>query len=154
MEVPYVIKSDRWGGLGVFAATDIKAGTKVWAFGKANVTVLDEDEAKAICTRQDPAALAHLLRMNYWIQPVDGGAPKMVDIRADDGRFFNHGVPPNVGPQSGSDDKFSTYALVDIREGEELVDDYRTYAEEPAWYSALLVEQGVDVSYIDTRAKA
>lgn len=150
MEVPYAVKPDRWGGLGLFAAADIKKGTRVWAFEKANITVLTEDEAKVICARQDPSALVHLLRMNYWVQPADKGAPKMVDIRSDDGRFFNHGVPPNVGAQPvESGDKLGTYALVDIRAGDELVDDYRTYAKEPAWYAALLSEQGVDMSYIE-----
>ena len=41
-----------------------------------------------------------------------------------------------------------TYALRDIAVGEELVDDYNTYGQEPAWYMEVLEKHGVDTGYM------
>jgi hypothetical protein len=70
----------------------------------------------------------------YW-QADEVGRPVLIDLRTDDGRFFNHSAKPNIALGSvltatgltAADGARSSYALRDIRPGEELLDDYNTY---------------------------
>jgi hypothetical protein len=61
----------------------------------------------------------------------------------DDGGYWNHSDTPNTG---GGADLWSSYAIRDIKKGEELLDDYGMY-EWPSWLQKLCVKYGVDLSY-------
>ena len=55
---------------------------------------------------------------------VDGGVLSYTD---DDADYWNHSDSANTGFGPGPDsDPYSTYALRDIKKGEELLDDYGT----------------------------
>ena len=68
-------------------------------------------------------------------------------------RRWNHSESPCTGlPPAGEGYCFeSSYAIRDIKAGEELLDDYGLY-EYPPWYDALCAEFGVDRSFVDRKA--
>ena len=93
----------------------------------------------------------------HWVN--DGRDGKiLVDLRVDDGRYYNHSHSPNIGLGSSaaaltavkaSGQKMavspgSLYTLRDIQAGEELFVNYHLYAEEPEWYIKLLASKGYD----------
>jgi hypothetical protein len=71
-------------------------------------------------------ALAHSLRIRR----------KMIEI-LDDAKLWNHSRTPNTGdhPDDDGDDQ-SSYALRDIKRGEQLLDDYSDY-DIPKWFHKL-----------------
>ena len=85
--------------------------------------------AQALCedlTKHNSKELMNVLTSCYFINKTE--TFNFVDIRADDGRYFNHTRPPNVGCGSvvnsdgvaryTGDEVFSTYALRNIAAGE------------------------------------
>ena len=70
-----------------------------------------------------------------------------VNFCLDDAGLWNHSDTPNTGYGPTSDScPFSTYALRNIKRGEELFDDYSIY-EYTDWYNKILKEYGVDNSF-------
>ena len=76
-----------------------------------------------------------------WIQRLELGGPRYIVLDLDNGSLLNEGradspnfQDPNVrcGPEGGQCD-MSYYALHDIKEGEELLCDYRTFALIDDW---------------------
>ena len=158
MQVPYEVRDSTFGR-GIFATAAIATGTCVWRRSAACLTAIPSDEACDYVAQLEPVALRNLLEYAYF-----GAGGSLIDLSRDDGRFFNHsGSQSNValgsvlvaaaattvpeGIEAGS-----TYAVRDIADGEELLDDYNTYGEEPQWYLDLLASAGVDTSYLDTEA--
>ena len=56
---------------------------------------------------------------------------------------MNHSEDPNCG---SGEEQLSSYAIKDIKKGEELLDDYGTF-EWPAWIRKLLKEYDVPTDY-------
>ena len=59
--------------------------------------------------------------------------------------MWNHSAKPNTGE---GPDPNSSYAIRNIKKGEELLDDYGTYGW-PSWLLKLQEEYGVDTSYFE-----
>ena len=57
----------------------------------------------------------------------------------DDGKYWNHSAKPNTGGPADSDHSF---AIRDIKKGEELLDNYGTY-EKVEWFEQLCAKFGV-----------
>jgi SET domain-containing protein len=68
----------------------------------------------------------------------------------DDGKLFNHSDFNNTGINSGAD-PLSSYALRDIKKGEELFDDYGTY-EHPKWLIKLCAIYGSAYDYFTIKS--
>jgi len=155
MQVPYEIKPDQYGGKGLFAKEDVKAGTMVWSKPKSNCTIKTEAEMKEYCETATHEELLLILNFCYC---EDDGLFTFVDITQDDGGYFNHtNGKPNIAlgveyqrhqVKDCDLDPGSSYALYDIPAGTEFVDNYNTYGECPDWYNALLDKHGIDESYM------
>jgi hypothetical protein len=98
------------------------------------------------------AAAAGRAAQAFWMDHVYMFAGQLNEI-LDDGKMWNHSEAPCTGlPPAGEAFCFeSSYAIRDIRAGEELLDDYGLY-EYPPWYDALCAEFGVDRSFVDRKA--
>lgn len=128
MQVPYRMCYVAGKGIGLFSLERVPQHTLVWDFHAANLQIHNDQSARAFVPSS--VDLSDLLKYSYF---TDDGL--LVDIRKDDGRFFNHSNTPNVALGSvlraqgisGNFHPTSTYALRDIEPGEELLDDYNSY---------------------------
>jgi hypothetical protein len=115
--------------LGVFAVTDIAAGTRWWSLNlDETITVSRKQFALLVESAWSPASeafMAGLQEYSIYLTSAD----KMVLI-PDNGRYVNHSDRPNSA--AGVDGKllYST-ALRDIAAGTEITEDYSTYDECP-----------------------
>ncbi len=116
----YVDKSNIHG-LGVFSASQISKGTEVWRFTEG----LDLDLDPAILQDQPAVILKQLRHYGY----VDSRLNRFI-LCCDDARFMNHSDNPNLYTDYSIDKYGIDYALRDIRAGEELTIDYRTFEGE------------------------
>ena len=117
----YLVKTylDKSGihGIGVFAGEDISKGTVVWDFVEGIDRAYTQSEFDAL-----PAtARSYLEFYAFW----DKG---MIYKCGDHGCYTNHSDAPNTGnwPEP---DSMSEVALRDIKKGEEITSDYRTFDE-------------------------
>jgi uncharacterized protein len=109
MTVPTYVAPSAIEGVGIFAATDIKAGEEIWRF---------EPEIAAL----GPVQRDYVERYGY---------SHMTDrtftvVEADNGRFMNHSETPNTDftrPDRG-------FAIVDIPAGTEILCDYGEFEPE------------------------
>ncbi|MHC2432772.1 SET domain-containing protein [Bradyrhizobium sp. USDA 4451] len=100
-------------GLGVFAATPLKAGTCIWVFDP----IIDQ-EIKLEHLSGLPAPVQNTLLSRSFMT----GAGQMI-LSRDNGVFLNHSETPNLS--SGLD---GSVAVRDIAKDEELTEDYRLLA--------------------------
>jgi len=117
--VPTEVRISNIEGVGCFATADIPKGTLVWRFEPTFDIALSSEEYDNL----PAAAKAYLERYGY----ETGFLPGKIILDADNARFFNHSRTPTIG---GKDDTPYDVALRDIREGEELTEDYRTYPDQ------------------------
>ena len=140
--VGYEVRDSQYGK-GLFATHDIPSGTLLWkyssgALGAPGVNVASfASEAEA---RARLEALGSPEARVFWMDHVYMFAGRLNEI-LDDGHFWNHSEAPCTGlPPPGDDFCFeSSYAVRDIKAGEELLDDYGLY-EYPPWYNKLCAE--------------
>lgn len=100
-------------GLGCFAAENISAGTIIWTlnplldriYTEENLVLLSEHERKFIET--------YAYRNNG-----------LYYLCVDNGRFINHSDKPNTFDPNN---EYATYAAKDIKIGDEILSDYRTF---------------------------
>jgi SET domain-containing protein len=102
-------------GVGVFALRDIPKGQKLYTDIIPKLYNLPAKEFKNLF----PEVKKHL--MGRWPQVVNGSAFGFPDTRIQ--AFLNHSYTPNY-------DAKNDVALVDIKQGEEVTEDYR---EIPGW---------------------
>ena len=99
-------------GVGVFAVSRIRKGTKLWAFHEAFDHLIPEANVAAL-----PTEVQHFLERYGYRTPE---FPGFFVIETDNGRFMNHSPAPNVefvGQSAG-------YATRTIEAGAELTCDY------------------------------
>lgn len=141
-QVKYKVKKSKYGK-GIFAEENIKKGTLIWKYKRGvNVRSLKGQNAvKDHLSRlpSDEARKDWLVHMYYH----RGYCNEILD----DGKMWNHSAKPNTGE---GPDPNSSYAIKNIKKGDELLDDYGTYGW-PAWVLSLLKEYGVDTSYFELR---
>ena len=121
-------------------------------------------EAEALCARLEAdGELDGVLQYDYFCATTcdTANAGDMIDLQQDDGCFFNHDAASrnvgNGGSCSAAAEAAAkacaevhpecTYATRDIVAGEQLLDDYNDYGEEPAWFAALLEKHKVPTDY-------
>jgi SET domain-containing protein len=125
-EFSFVIKPSSHG-VGVFAVHNIKKGTHLRLFVDEKTT---EHESRVLSKVDVPELFrGHCLdRGDTMICPPDFGALPM-------GWYVNHSDTPNAEPgkNPNSHRRYRWYALRDIREGEEILFDYKKL-EEPGKY--------------------
>ena len=139
-QVKYKIKQCKYGK-GVFADENIKKGTLIWKYKRGiNVRSLKGQRA----TRDYLAKLPNDESRKDWLIHMYFYRGHCNEI-LDDGKFWNHSSNPNTGD---GPDVNSSYAIKNIRKGEELLDDYGTY-DWPSWLLKLLAEYEVDIDYFD-----
>jgi hypothetical protein len=140
--------------MGVFCTNDVKAGQVVWSFEAANVVEYDDQEARELCRSLSLEGQVAVATYSYYCASTG----RLLDIRHDDGRYFNHSDEPNVGLgmiyKSRSPGELAVQlsdrdcvALVDIPAGSELLDNYRTFGEEPDWFITWSDSLGVNNSF-------
>lgn len=102
-------------GIGVFAGEDIPKGTKVWDFVEGFDQVIDQSDYDAL----PPQAQEYLTIYAWW----ENGK---IWICGDNGRYTNHSDEPNVVNWPNAD-SMAEAASRDIKKGEELTSDYRSF---------------------------
>ena len=143
-KVGYEIKECQYG-LGLFATEDIPKGAMIWNFNPpGNVrTFKNAEEISDHLSKLSPEEATFFMGHVYMF---DG----LVNEILDDGCYWNHSDTPNTG---NSADCESSYAIRDIKAGEELLDDYGTY-EYPAWLMAVFDKYGIPQNYFDIKTKS
>lgn len=147
-------------GEGLFAKHFIPKGTLLWKCkagppGTPGVNVFSFEPT-------EEAARARLKELPeeqraYWVDHIYICEGSTYEIQ-DDGKLWNHdGEAPCSGTILPTADAAycpaSSYAMRDIEEGEQLLDDYGLY-EYPAWYRKLLDEYDVDRSFVVVKSEA
>lgn len=106
-------------GIGLFADQDIPKGTETWRFMRNFDKLLTEREIDSL---PEPAR-SNILDHTY----LDAASGQFV-LCADNARFMNHADDPNTAGvhEQGAIEGYDI-ALRDIRAGEEMTCDYRTF---------------------------
>lgn len=106
-------------GIGLFAAEDIPEGTPTWRFVPGIDQAIHPDVVERV---PEPSRLNFL---TYAYLDIRTG---LYVLCADDARFMNHSEEPNIRGDYELDGVFGVdVAARDIRAGEELLCDYRTF---------------------------
>jgi SET domain-containing protein len=148
MQVPYEIKKTEFGE-GVFSKKSIKKGTLVWKFVRgANVRSFKGPKA----TREYLNTLKSADKRKDWLDHSYhmGGT---VNYVLDDGGLFNHAEGKKATTTSGTgEDPLSSYAIRNIKAGEEFLEDYGSY-EWPVWFVKMCYEFNSEMDYFDIKLK-
>lgn len=110
--VPTYVAPSPIEGVGVFAATDIPAGTRIWRFDPLFDRLMTADDIAAL----DDVQADYVERYGYSF-PADRS---LTVLESDNGRFMNHSEMPNTDFKSAN----AGFTLVDIPQGTELLCDY------------------------------
>ncbi|MBM3261792.1 SET domain-containing protein [Candidatus Kaiserbacteria bacterium] len=117
------IKASPIAGTGLFADEFIPKGTFIWRFKKGFDMRVGKDYPD---TLQEPA------KSFFSTYAYQNPQTLHYVLCADDARFVNHSDNPNTHCTEDSDDEDSaTIASRDIKEGEELTEDYREFDTNP-----------------------
>ena len=108
-------------GVGVFAIRKIPRGTYIFAQDDEPIVWVDKKSIRKL-----PKSVRELYDDFCIIKGSRYGCPKSFDCLTPSW-YLNHSNNPNVA----SDQEVRFYALRDIKKGEELTVDYRTYSEMP-----------------------
>jgi uncharacterized protein len=112
MIVPTIVRPSSIEGLGVFATTFIPAGAEIWKLDERFDLLFTARELHTL----PELAQGYISRYGYPHMTKDG----LIVLEMDNGRFMNHTSNPNTDftrPDVG-------FAIVDIREGEEITCNY------------------------------
>lgn len=115
--VPTFLAASPVHGVGVFAGQDIRAGTVIWEFTPGIDWRMPESAFDTF-----PEPYRSMLRP-YCYEESEG----VLVLCGDNARFMNHSFSPNC-----DDEGAQTTARRDIRAGEELTCDYRSFDLESA----------------------
>jgi len=115
------IGRSRIHGVGVIAVRDIPAGTALFRGESERVRWVSRDAVRRL-----PPALRALYEDFGMVWGTRIGVPPTLNMLSV-GWYLNHSDRPNVE----ADDDARFFALRDIRAGEELTADYRTFVDEP-----------------------
>lgn len=112
--VPTFLAPSEIHGMGVFAARDIPADTRIWTFTDGVDWRLSPDDMARI-----PQAFQAALRAWCYLD-ADSGCYVLC---GDNGKFMNHSFDPNCADPDGA----YTVTLRRVAAGEELTCDYRSF---------------------------
>lgn len=133
MQVKYSIEHVGAKGRGIVARQDVPKGALVWSGEHSQVRVFKTPaEFTAFL---DPLPLEEQRKALMFAYGWDGA----VFLVTDEARFMNHSRDCNIGTTAESEDNL--YALRDIKEGEEFLEDYGVYARVP-WFEEIAKARG------------
>lgn len=151
-------------GKGLFAKEDIARGTLVWKVlpDLSNVQVFDESQWNVLIESKDLILQQDVLKYSYGdvnFNSYMDNIPKsgVMILPLDESRYINHSdrASANIGDwwlvHSGPGKApyyHWTYALRDIKKGEELREDYTTFDHTP-WIIRAMHEMGVFPRFFD-----
>lgn len=115
------LKPSKIHGIGVFAILPIRKGAEVFAEDNAPIVWVD-----AQIVNQLSRAIRDIYEDFAIVKGARYGVPKHLDTLSTSW-YLNHSGTPNVA----ADRNFRFRALRNIRSGEELTVDYRTYSDNP-----------------------
>ncbi len=113
------IDTDNFGGIGLFAAEDIPAGTKIWKFNPAVDKLWRSEGFHYILNHKKTTEVEKNYLLRYTSEK-DG----IVYFYGDDAKFSNHSKTPNTHGYP------EQYASVDIKRGEEITCDYSIFNDD------------------------
>jgi SET domain-containing protein len=116
LRVPTFVAPSPIAGVGLFAATDLPAGTVVWEYTEGVDWRISPEEFAAF---PEP----YRSRLRHYVYEEDAGA---FVLCGDNAKFMNHDDAPNC------DDPEGEYTVTNrlVRAGEELTCDYRSFDRE------------------------
>ena len=139
--VKTMVKDSEIAGVGLFAAQDIKKGDVVWQFTPetcATFTEIQINELTKSYHKQDIHIILYFLTYCYYQKNLNS-----LIYCLDNGRYVNHADKPNLGsPLEKPDGWKYSMALRDIKNGEELTENYNTY-DACAWLDDLCRTYGI-----------
>lgn len=121
LKIKTTIGPSKIHGTGLFAAEPIPSGTLIWEFTPGFDRAMTDLEM-----RQLPLDARRYLA-DYAYRSQTSGRHI---IPEDNGRYFNHSDTPNTISRYNGNGEAQTYALRDIAAGEELTDNYDSFAAE------------------------
>lgn len=121
MTVKTKIDKSNIHGIGLFADEFILKGIKIWEFTPGFDLKFTIEQINEL-----PKEVQEYLKMYAWLSKKSG----MYCLASDNGKYFNHSKNNNVQSYYFDEhDEVITYALHDIKIGEELLDDYSSFEE-------------------------
>jgi len=115
------LKPSKIHGIGVFAITDIRKGSRIFHNDDEPIFWIDKRSIQNL-----PKEIRKLYDDFCVIKGGSYGCPESFD-KLTPSWYLNNSESPNVA----ADEDYRFYALRDIKAGEELTVDYRTYSDEP-----------------------
>lgn len=118
----HIVRESPLHGMGVFAARDIPAETRILGYAGRRLTP-EQADARWPVNPDDPCHTFYFSLSSGLV--IDGGQ------RGNDARWFNHSCAPNCEARENEDGtRVAIYALYDIPAGTELVYDYGLVIDE------------------------
>lgn len=171
MQIKVVVKDTGDRGLGLFASENITKGSVIWKLlpNLTNVEIYDEARFTALAASKNKEN-QQLIRdictysygdVNFGPYLPGGHLPEsgIMILPLDEGRYVNHdSVNPNIGdwdcvftePGKGKPEYHWTFALRDIKKGEELCETYDTFDHTP-WILKAIQEHGIPIDYFQCK---
>ncbi|MDQ5927697.1 MAG: uncharacterized protein QG633_135 [Patescibacteria group bacterium] len=113
------IKESQIHGVGLFADQYIPKGTEIWRFTPG----FDQK-----FTREQILSFPDLLQIYICTYCWRSKKSKLYCFSADNGKYFNHSLSPNVLSEYRDDEEeVITIAVRDIEKGEEILDNYDSF---------------------------
>lgn len=134
-------------GLGLFAKVDIPAGTVWWSARPGTVLLISQAQYKSLSgSTRNPLSeqlLTALTTYCYYAASLDS-----LVLCLDNARFVNHSDNPNSGAAESAEALIAV-ALRDIKQGDEIFENYFHYDEcpwmaDPLWFEAYPPQQAGD----------
>ncbi len=124
LKVKTTTKQSKVHGIGLFADQDIPEGTVVWEFDpRLDISITKEVYASLVDVQK-----RFFDHYGYWSEELG-----LFICSADGWRFTNHSEDSNVVTvNSSTGNEGQDVATRNIRQGEELLFDYRSFGEDPS----------------------
>lgn len=123
------VKPSPISGLGLFAKRRLPKGTLWWNATPEEVLMFPRNQYQILCQSVHSPLIQNMIKAiqtySYYEKKYDA-----LILCVDNARFVNHSFTPNSGPDSHRT-PLQSYALRDIEEGEEILENYLGYDQCP-----------------------
>ena len=164
--IPYTVRVKADKGRGVFADAPVRKGTLLWRHMRGQYAVYDERSLKEFLAKLSRSEVVYELEHLFGLPEFPGNVIRVFD----DGVLINHSrqptvalnngcgdnvIPYNTAPQNVQDvadallnDRFALIATQDLKDGDELTQDYNIGIEDPMYYDALCEQYGLSEPWL------